>query len=225
MWAVVWATAIWALSVVCARAEPAAATSEVVYALKSGAAWRPPPLASSRSPRTTPGTTLPAFRVKATIATDARTLFELFMNTDVMETWAFGISDAQLVRQLTEGADLLYLYGDTPWPVRDRDMVVVRVGEMSADGQPFRAIWHCISDSSVPPRKDMVRVTSCDSEFLLRRIDAGSTALDYRVSIDPAGALPEWARRWFARKAPSETLASIVQRVKQMSERAGATTP
>lgn len=223
LWAMLCATSIWTFAVVRAHADPAGTTSELAYALE-GTAWRPPPIGKPAPESTVPGATLPAFRVKATIATDARALFDLFMNTDGIETWAYGVSEAQLVKQLAEGAELLYLYSDTPWPVRDRDMVVVRVSEVSPDGQTFRVIWHCVSDSAVPKRKNVVRVSSCESEFLLRRLDAGSTALDYRVSIDPSGALPEWARKWFARKAPGETLASIVQRVKQM-QKPSAPTP
>lgn len=185
---------IWMLSVVCSHADTSPSEVE----------------------KTTPGATLPAFRVKATVATDARTLFDLLMNTEATPSWAYGVSEARLVKQLAERADLLYLYGNTPWPVRDRDMVVVRVSEVSHDQQTFRIAWHCIP-YSLPHRDNVIRVQSCESEFLIRRIDDNSTALDYRVSIDPAGALPDWARRWFARKAPGETLSSIVQRVKEIT--------
>lgn len=143
------------------------------------------------------------------------------MNTRGIESWAFGISEAQVLKPLTEDADLLYLYSDTPWPVRDRDMVVVRVSEVSPDGKAFRILWHCIPDSSVQRRKNVVRVRSCDSEFLLRQVDTDSTELDYRVYIDPAGSLPAWARRWFASKAPGETLARIVERVEELKQERG----
>lgn len=207
LWAVLCATPSLPLSVI-AHADSEASATDVAYSLAG----------TSAPPKTGPKANLSGFRVRSTIATDVQTLFALFMNTGGIETWAYGVSEAQVLKQLTEDADLLYLYSDTPWPVRDRDMVVVRVSEASPDGQTFRILWHCIPDSSVHSRKNIVRVRSCESEFLLRRINADSTELDYRVNIDPAGALPAWARRWFARKAPGETLARIVERVEEMEK-------
>jgi hypothetical protein len=155
---------------------------------------------------------LPAFRMKATIPTDVHSLFDLLMDADATETWAYGISEARLIKHLGPHSDLLYLYSDTPWPVRDRDMLVVRASEAGADGQSYRITWHCGHDTQQPRRHNVVRVVSCESEFSLRRIDDNTTALEYSVSIDPAGSLPNWARNWFARKAPGQTLESIVRR-------------
>jgi hypothetical protein len=173
----------------------------------------PDPLLEATSPKTS----LPGFHVRSKVAAPARALFDLLMNVEGIETWAYGISEAHLVKHTADGADLLYLYSNTPWPVRDRDMVVRRVGEVSPDQQIFRIAWRCISDPAVKGRDNVLRVRSCDSEFVIRRIDDTTSSLDYRVRIDPAGALPDWAGRWFARRAPRESLASIVRRVNDPS--------
>ncbi len=166
-----------------------------------------------------PKADLSTFRVKSKIATDVHTLFALFMKTNSIPSWAFGVSEAKLLGRLTDDAELLYLYSDTPWPVRDRDMVVVRVSEAAPDGQSYRIVWHCLPDSTLYKRKNVVHIRACHSEFLLRRVDDQTSHLEYRVGIDPAGSLPNWARKWFAKTAPEETLARIIQRVEQLNKK------
>jgi hypothetical protein len=167
------------------------------------------------SRRAQPGQMLPAFRGKGPIRGNIVHVLTLLRDVRSINQWAYGVSRAQLVERVSESVDLIYLFSHTPWPMRDRDMVVRREVEEISSGQEYRISLRCQSGVR-PPQDGVVRVNECESEFRLRRVDANTTEVDYWASLDPAGKLPNWTSSWVARTVPGRTLSAIQQRASRM---------
>lgn len=166
------------------------------------------------SRRTIPGHALPAFRGKGPIQGNVEDVLKLLRSVRSINQWAYGVSRAQLVQQLSADVDLIYLFSHTPWPMRDRDMVVRRSIETIQSGREYRISLRC--ERGVQPERDgVVRVSECESELWLRRLDDNTTEVDYWASLDP-GKLPSWTTSWMARTVPSRTLAAIERRAARM---------
>lgn len=154
---------------------------------------------------------LPAFRGKGTIQGDVVQILALMLDSDAVEQWAYGVDDARRLKRINENQDLIYLYSDIPWPVRDRDMIVRRTVTVIKPGEEFRIDLKCEPDA-VPEKSGVVRVRKCSSGFHLRRITADTTEIDYDMSLDPAGLLPKWAANYVAKTVPYKTLITLEER-------------
>jgi hypothetical protein len=162
------------------------------------------------SRRAIPGHALPAFRGKGPIRGNVDHVLAQLRNVPSINQWAYGVSRAQLLEQLAKDVDLIYLFSHTPWPMRDRDMVVRRTIETIQSGHEYRISLRC--ERGVRPVRDgVVRVSECESELRLRRLDDHTTEVDYWASLDP-GKLPNWTSSWIARTVPGRTLAAIQRR-------------
>lgn len=162
------------------------------------------------SRRATSGRALPSFRGKGPVRGKFEDVLRLVRDVRSINQWAYGVSRAQLIRRVSEDVDLIYLFSHTPWPMRDRDMVVRRTIEEIQSGQEYSISLRC-ERGVRPVLERVVRVDECESELRLRRLDDHTTEIDYWASLDP-GKLPNWTSSWLARTVPTRTLAAIQRR-------------
>jgi hypothetical protein len=161
-----------------------------------------------------PGCGLPAFRGVGKVKGGVLQVLALMLDSDAVEEWAYGVDEAKLLKRIDQNHDLIYLYSDIPWPVRDRDMIVNREVEVLQPGEEFIIRLRCEPDA-VPEVSGTVRVKTCRSSFHLRRVDAETTEVDYEMSLDPAGLLPKWAGNYVAKAVPFKTLVGIEERAEK----------
>jgi hypothetical protein len=163
------------------------------------------------SRREQPNCGLPAFRGEGHLHGSVLQILSVMLDMSVLHRWAYGVDEARVVRRIDERTELLYLYSDLPWPVRDRDMVVRKQVEVLKPGTEFRISLTC-EPKAQAEREAVIRVQHCRSSFLVRKVNAETTALDYAMSLDPAGLLPKWAGSYVAKHVPFNTLVALEER-------------
>ncbi|MFT3924877.1 MAG: START domain-containing protein [Myxococcales bacterium] len=163
------------------------------------------------SRREQPGCGLPAFRGKGPVRGGVLQILALMLDSNSVEQWADGVDESRLLKRIDENQELIYLYSDVPWPVRDRDMVVRRTVEVVKPGEEFHIHLRC-EPQATPEVSGVVRVKKCKSGFHLRRLDQSNTEIDYDMSLDPAGLLPKWAGSYVAKNVPFKTLVALEER-------------
>lgn len=163
------------------------------------------------SRREQPDCGLPAFRGKGAVQGSVVQILALMLDSDAVEQWAYGVDDAKRLKRINENQDLIYLYSDIPWPVRDRDMIVVRTVTVIKPGEEFHIDLKCAPEA-VPEKSGVVRVRKCSSGFHLTRLTADTTEIDYDMSLDPAGLLPKWAASYVSKTVPYKTLVTLEER-------------
>lgn len=167
------------------------------------------------------GDAMAAFRGEGRVKSHVLQVLAVILDVHEVERWAYGITDAHLVRRVDDRTELVYLYSDTPWPVRDRDMVVRRRVHIVEPGTEFGVSIRC-EPGAAPAREGVIRVQDCDSSFRIRKLDAETTEVIYEMSLDPEGALPHWASAWVARTAPVMTLLALERRATRNAGRYAA---
>jgi hypothetical protein len=164
------------------------------------------------------GRALSAFRGEGKVKAEALKVLAVLLDTREVEHWAYGITNARTVRHVDERSELVYLYSDTPWPVRDRDMVVRRTVSVIKPGAEFAVTLRC-EPGAAAERHGIIRVRACESSFRVRKVDAATTEIIYEMSLDPQGSVPQWASAWVARTAPVKTLLAIQERASRNDDR------
>jgi hypothetical protein len=167
------------------------------------------------------GRSLSAFRGQGKVQAQALKVLAVILDTREVEHWAYGITHARSVRHIDDRSELVYLYSDTPWPVRDRDMVVRRTVSVIEAGTEFAVSLRC-EPGAAAERQGIIRVRSCESSFRVRKVDAQHTEITYEMSLDPQGSVPHWASAWVTRTAPVKTLLAIEQRAARPDNRYAA---
>lgn len=184
-----------------------------------GEGWRV--LAQERgitvSVRDEPGRELPTFRGQGVIEGDVLLVLAVVLDAPAATEWAEGADEVRIVKTVDPRTHVLYTRTDTPWPVSDRDMYMQRKTEVIKPGEQFKL--HMVCTSGEKEREGAVRVTDCESHFILRKIDANHTQIDYQVNIDPAGSIPKFVIKWASKKVPFDTLVNLEAFAKKARER------
>lgn len=164
------------------------------------------------STREEPGVDLPGMRGEARLSVGVRQLLAVILDQRRSTEWAQGADETRVLRASSDGSQFIYARSRQPWPVRDRDLIMLRKVEVLEPAKAYRVQLVCVPDE-LPALEDVVRVRRCETSFTLRALDATHTHIDYRVQADPGGKIPSWIVRRASRSIPLDTLRALAKQV------------
>lgn len=166
------------------------------------------------STRDEPGSALPSFRGRGAVRGSVLHVLAVVLDDDRAKEWAQSADESEVLREIDPRTEIVYSRARQTWPVRDRDLVMKRSVEVVRPGEEFRVRLVCVSGEK-PRLPGVVRMTDCETVFWLRKIDAATTLVDFRVRADPGGASPDWLVRWASHNVPLETLTALRRQVQK----------
>ena len=166
------------------------------------------------STREEPGHDMPSFRGQTTLRASLLHLLAILVDDTRSKEWAKGVDEGYVLRTLSPRAWIVYSFSRQVWPVQDRDLVMRRTVDVLKPAEVLRVRLLCIPGEK-PARAGAIRVRSCETSFVLRRIDDGTTAIDYRVRADPGGNSPIWIAKLASKSIPLDTLTALDKQVKR----------
>jgi hypothetical protein len=165
------------------------------------------------SARDEPGRELPTLRGQGVIEGDVLLILAIVLDAPGSTEWAEGADEVKIVKTIDPRTHVIYTRTDTPWPVSDRDMYMMRKTEVIKPGEEFKLQVECMRGEK--EREDVIRIYDCDSHFVLKKVDATHTSIDYMVNVDPRGSLPKFLIKWASRKVPFDTLINLEEFAKK----------
>lgn len=166
------------------------------------------------STRDEPGHALPMFRGRAEVRGPILHVLAVVLDDDRAKEWAQSADEAVVLRKIDARTEIVYSRARQVWPVRDRDLVMKRSVEVVRPGEEFRVRLVCLPGEK-PRIENVVRMTDCETVFWLRKIDAATTFVEFRVRADPGGSSPDWLVRWASQNVPLETLSALRRQVQK----------
>lgn len=135
-------------------------------------------------------------------------LAALIMDGNSHHRWIDTIDESRQIDRVSPTEAHIYTLSGAPWPVSDRDAVVLsRVEQDSA------TLVVTIESSGrpdyVPAREGTVRVPRVASTWTLVPQPDGQVEVNYRVFSEPGGELPTWLINSLASDQPFNTLANL----------------
>jgi len=125
------------------------------------------------------------------------------------ERWVPDCKEARVIRTLDGSAKEVIFVTEAPWPISDREVVVMsrkhrdpKTGELVID-------FHAIDDPSVTVGKGRVRIRAMSGRWGLFPVDGRHTRVTYSLKGDPGGYLPSSVTRTISRKIPLNTLLGL----------------
>jgi hypothetical protein len=154
------------------------------------------------------GHSLPEFRGRGQIRGELFHAVAVILDNKRSHEWVPNCKESREIKRIDGATTLVYSVSDSPWPVSDRDTVVRVVVEAIEPDHAYRIFIRAQPDV-LPPVDGRVRIPYSEIYFLLRRVNAGTTEVEYGLDVDPGGALPKWMVRWTARNILIDTIRAL----------------
>jgi hypothetical protein len=161
-----------------------------------------------------PGQSLPRMRGQTALRAPVLQLLALLLDDEHSIEWARGADETEVLRNVDTRTQIIYARSRQPWPVKDRDLVMKRTVEVLEPGKVYRVHLVCLPGEK-PLKRNVVRVQTCETTFVLRALNHGRTAIDYRVHADPGGHTPDWLVRIASKSIPLDTLNALAKQIER----------
>ena len=142
-----------------------------------------------------------------------------------MPDWIFGCIQGELIernfnedelnRKPTDYHQIIYGVNTLPWPLRNRDYVLKASVSFipRTEQEPFRVILatHTVEHRLKPPTSERVRMPQMHTTIVFTPLDSAltRTLVDFSVTTDPGGLIPDWVTNFATRNIPRKTIASL----------------
>ena len=165
--------------------------------------------------KTMPGSALFAFRGEGEFEAPIGLLVKVLKEPSIATEWVDMMTEHTVIRKTGENKKLIYESYGLPWPISDRDYVMVETCGYDDDKKIFTIDYESVEDAAKPGRSDHVRAMAFRTFWRLEKIDAGHTKVEVEVFTDPKGILPAWAINMIQKDWPWKTIDGLVKRANQ----------
>jgi hypothetical protein len=155
-----------------------------------------------------PGRGMPKFRGRGEVAADIDAILAVINDASGHTDW---MPDCAESRVLRADGELTYLYRRTsaPWPVSDRDVVIVSRTEVVLPDRLVLVHFEAVADPSVPTPRGVVRMPHLRGHYRIERVSPDRAQVEIEVDVDPGGSLPTSLAAGTARDNPRRTLLGL----------------
>jgi len=129
--------------------------------------------------------------------------------------WMADCREARIIRKIDENSHVVLNVTKTPWPVWDRETLLVSTKRKDAKTGTVIFAFHSMNDPEVPVGKKNVRIPSVDGQWILNPVDEGHTKVTYTVKSNPGGSIPKFISQRTSWNIPYKTLLGLRKMVKK----------
>ncbi len=159
--------------------------------------------------RSVEGRDLP--RVRGTLRIRA-SVFELLAVLDDIDRaceWNARCLESTVLERRSKTELVFYHLTDLPWPVSDRDVVLVTRVTGYVQGVDVTASFATTAHRRRPTQDGIVRIPRMQGHFRVQRLGPGLSEVTYELDADLGGWIPDWILRRLGRGVPAGTLAAL----------------
>jgi len=148
-------------------------------------------------------------RIKGTVPA----LVALVNDLPNCSSWADLCRESILIKAVSETEKFIYVYNDTPFPIKDRDVVVhvfwSKDKETNRVSMRSSAVKLEESEQLKPMIGSAVRLTDAVSQWHFTPLDDGYVLVENFAHIDPNGPTPAWITNLLLVESPFKTMKNM----------------
>ncbi len=167
------------------------------------------------STRAVPGSDLDEFIGTTVIEAPVNIIEAVIDDVPAAPQWMVDCREARTIRKIDENSSVVLNVTKTPWPVWDRETLLVSTKQKDAKTGTVIFAFHSINDPAVPVGKKNVRIPSVDGQWVLSPVDEGNTKVTYTVKSNPGGSIPKFISHRSSWNIPYRTLLGLKKIVKK----------
>jgi hypothetical protein len=143
-----------------------------------------------------------------TVESGLSPLVALILDAGNQHNWIDSVNQSETLQQISATKSYNYTLSKAPWPVADRDAVVLTEVSQDPETCVVQIRSHAAPDQ-LPQRKGVVRIKQVDSLWTLTPRPGGKVEIRYQVHSDPGGHLPAWLINSMITDQPFNTLKNL----------------
>ncbi|MFH0934745.1 MAG: START domain-containing protein [Pseudomonadota bacterium] len=143
-----------------------------------------------------------------TVESGLAPIVALILDADNQYRWIDSVDHSERVEQISTTTSCNYTLSKAPWPVADRDAVVLTEASQDPATHVVQIRSHAVPER-LPEKKGVVRIMRVDSLWTLTPQPGGKVEISYRVHSEPGGQLPAWLINSVITDQPFNTLSKL----------------
>jgi hypothetical protein len=170
-----------------------------------------------------PGSRFPAVRTVQTVSSTLPNAASHFLNTEAYPEWATDMHEARVLVPVNDNMErVIYMHMDLPWPLKDRDSVVVQ--GLSQDPETLAVSFkERNANDKMEEQPNIIRLPKVNAELVLVPVSPKETKIIWQGHNEPGGYLPAFVFRWMLENILYQSSLNMRQRLEtpSMVENAG----
>ncbi len=151
-------------------------------------------------------------RITAVFKTTMENFLRVLGDVPGYQKWVYKCGEARQLSASAVGEQIYYVRSIFPWPLQDRDLIVHSVVKKDAATGVVTSTSRALPDHR-PVVDGVVRMRQFSSTWKITPEANGTVAVDYRVTCDPGGILPDWAVNLGITSGPRKTMEGLAKLV------------
>lgn len=160
------------------------------------------------------GSSLEEFKGEMLVKTELSAAAALLLDSQAAPQWMHQCERFDIEEQVDELSAVVYFINGAPWPVSDRDAVILTVMSQNPETLVLRADISTVKDL-IPEYDDYVRIPHMTGFWQFEPKDEGMVLITYQVHVDPGGSLPSWLANSVVVETPYNTMSNMVDMLKK----------
>jgi hypothetical protein len=160
------------------------------------------------------GSSFKAVKTVCTVNTSLNVLTAVLLDVGNAVDWVYSTKKIKLLKQISPSELIYYSEINIPWPVTNRDFIVLLAVTQDPKTQAVSVIGYNKPDY-IPAYKNIVRIPRSNSKWLITPLSNNQVKIEYTLEVDPGGSVPAWLINLFATKGPFETFKRLREEIKK----------
>ena len=156
-----------------------------------------------------------AFRGKGTFNVPIGHLVTVLKDGTLAVEWVDLMLEHTVIRKIDESSNLIYESYGLPWPISDRDYLMIERYTYDGTTKVFTIDYESVTDPAKPVSRDFVRAIAFRTFWRLEQVGLGRTKVEVEVFTDPKGVLPSWLINLIQEDWPWKTIDGLVRRAQK----------
>lgn len=153
-------------------------------------------------------------KVKATAKTTLSATIAVLKEIENYPLWIYNCKSSYKVSQQSKEEMIYYMQSSTPWPLQNRDLVVLNVVKQDKLTKKVHSTSTPLL-SKIPKKEGLVRITDFYGEWIFTPLNENEITIEYYLKIDPAGDIPIWILNMIIDIGPYQTIEKFKQLIEQ----------
>lgn len=159
------------------------------------------------------GSNFKEFKGEMLVKAELTTIAALLLDFEAAPKWMYECEKFELVERIDEQSIVIHFINGAPWPVSDRDAVVMSVMSQDPETLVLKVEINSINDR-LPENDDYVRIPHMTGLWLFEPAENGQVLITYQVHADSGGSLPEWLANTAVVDVPFYTMSKMADMLK-----------
>ncbi len=155
----------------------------------------------------------PTFRGTGRVKSNIWDVIAVIQDASKYTQWLHQCSESGVIKRVDQVTQVVYSKVDSPWPVKDRDVVLRGKIDFINPHKEVKIRFRAIKHKHKKGQSDVVRMPLVEGHWYIVAMGEDKTLVEYQVNADPGGELPPWLVEQASKELPLFTLRNLRKQV------------